>query len=168
MRSYHAAAIGSIAVATGIVATSFLNQARRTQYDTLMGKRAPKESFSNVVYVSNYDADTILVNLPDLPPVFGYHIPVRVKHVDSPEMSSADPCAKAVSIDGRDKVAALLKNAKSIQLVEVERDKYFRLLAEPVINGSLQLHDFLLDNKLAVPYEGGAKVETDWCRKAAK
>lgn len=168
MKSYRAAALGSVIVASGIVATTYLGHARLVQTNPLMGKRTPRESFSNVVYVSNYDADTLLVNLPDLPPVFGYHIPVRVKHVDSPEMNSEDPCAKAVSIDGRDKVAALLKNAKNIQLVDVERDKYFRLLSTVVIDGSTQLHDFLLDNKLAVPYEGGTKVDTNWCHKVAK
>jgi len=128
----------------------------------LLGRSTPVGEF-NAVFVHNYDGDTIMVDIADLPAVFGHHIPVRVKHVDCPEINSLDPCARAVALDGRDKVHALLSNAKSIKLTDVSRDKYFRLLSNVLIDGSTLLNEFLLENKLAVPYEGDIKPVVDWC-----
>jgi len=134
--------------------------------DRLFGARRvsnPKDSF-DATYVSNYDADTITVNIDSLPKVFGQHIAVRVKHIDSPEITSKDPCARKVAIEGKEAVQVLLSTAKSIKLVNVERDKYFRLLAEVIINETLSLHTFVLENDYAISYEGDAKLATNWCK----
>jgi endonuclease YncB( thermonuclease family) len=133
---------------------------------TLFGARRTtpvKESFE-ATYVSNYDADTVTVNIKDVPKVFGQHIAVRIKHVDSPEINSLDPCARKVAYAGKEAVGTLLSTAKSIKLVEVERDKYFRLLAEVIVNDSVILHDFILENNYAVSYEGDAKLAKNWCK----
>jgi hypothetical protein len=49
-------------------------------------------------------------------------------------------------------------------LVNVGRDKYFRLLSDVIVEKDLDVASFLLDEKIVVPYEGGAKPETDWCQ----
>lgn len=134
--------------------------------EALLGARratSPKESF-DATYVSNYDADTITVDINSLPKVFGQRIAVRVKHIDSPEITSTDPCARRVALAGREAVKVLLSTAKSIKLVNVERDKYFRLLAEVVVDDSVSLHTFVLENNYATSYEGGAKLATNWCK----
>jgi hypothetical protein len=67
-----------------------------------------------------------------------------------------------VAIRGRDLVYNILSSAKQIDLVQVKRDKYFRLLAEVRVSGMV-LHEYLLERNLVVPYEGGLKPKTDWC-----
>lgn len=125
------------------------------------------ESFEGVTFVKNYDADTIMVNIPAVPNVFGYHVPVRLAHVDSPEITSTDSCSRTVAVRGRELVANMLSVANQIDLVNVKRDKYFRLLAEVRVSGVL-LHEYLLERNLVVPYEGGPKPKTDWCAVMGK
>jgi micrococcal nuclease len=122
-----------------------------------------EESFRCVTYVENYDGDTLTVNIPRLPALFGYKVPVRIAHIDTAEMDSADPCEKASAIAAKDKVLSLLKGAKKIDLINVKRDKYFRILSEVTVNGEFSLGAYLIANRLAVPYEGETKPLTNWC-----
>jgi len=120
-------------------------------------------------YVSNFDGDTITVNLPySIPDVFSRAIPVRVRHIDTPEMTGDGKCEKDLAQKAKDVVASLLKNAKRIELKELGRDKYFRLLSKVVVTTKegkkIVLSDYLLTKKYAVPYEGGTKNKIDWCK----
>ena len=45
-------------------------------------------SFQCVKYISNYDGDTVTVNIDNVPALFGSHIPVRVRGIDTPEMKT--------------------------------------------------------------------------------
>lgn len=120
------------------------------------------ENFEAVTFVRNYDADTLTVNIPAVPNVLGYHMPIRVAHVDSPEINSTKECDRDIAVKGRDYVAKLLSSAKQIDLVSVKRDKYFRLLANVRVDG-LWLHELLQEQNLAIPYEGGLKPKINWC-----
>lgn len=143
--------------------SSCIPKQERKEMVLTASRLAYTDEFLGVQFISNYDGDTLMVELPGLPRVFGHHISVRVKHVDTPEMMSSDPCARAVAAEGREKVGALLRTAKTIDLINVDRDKYFRILAEVRINGTLMLHEFLIDNRLAIPYEGDQKSKINWC-----
>ena len=122
------------------------------------------DAFRNVTYVRNPDGDTIVVNLPDtIPDVFGREIPVRIRHIDTPEMKGSSPCEKAMALKARDVTTSLLKNAKKIDLENVGRDKFFRLLAEVKVDGVL-VAKILLDKGYAVPYEGETKLKVNWCK----
>jgi len=122
-----------------------------------------ESSFKCVDFIINHDGDTFTVDIPRVPAIFGYHIPVRIAHIDTAELASTDTCAKNAAELARDKLGSILRAAKRIDLVNVKRDKYFRLLAEVVLDNDLSLSDYLLDQKLAVPYEGETKPETNWC-----
>jgi len=55
-----------------------------------------------------------------------------------------------------------LRDAKVIKLNDMERGKYFRILAVITVDGQ-NLGMLLIKNNLAVEYDGGIKV--DWCLK---
>ena len=57
-------------------------------------------------------------------------------------------------------VQDVLNHAKDITLRDIERGKYFRIVATVVVDGR-NLGDLLIDQKLAIPYDGGRKVK--WC-----
>jgi endonuclease YncB( thermonuclease family) len=129
--------------------------------------------FSSVSYVSNYDGDTITVDLPDtIPDVFSHEISVRIRHIDTPEITSKDKCEKDAAQKAKAVTNSLLKNAKKIDLEDVGRDKYFRLLCSVNIitqaNENLDLSNYLMAEGYAVPYEGGTKPKTDWCKLLRK
>jgi len=121
------------------------------------------ENLEDVIYVSNYDADTVTVNIANVPYIFGHHIAVRVAHIDSPEIKSPNKCDQEAAKRGKVEVENLLKGANKIDLINVHRDKYFRILAEVRIDDSIWLHEYVLSKKLAVPYEGDKKPVIDWC-----
>jgi endonuclease YncB( thermonuclease family) len=122
-------------------------------------------TFRCVKYVRNYDGDTVTVEIPGVHPLLGKGISVRVFGIDTPEKNGKKPCEKQRARDAQRIVASLLKNAKSIELRKVDRDKYFRILAEIWADGK-SVGDVLLKNGLAYPYDGGTKPTTiSWCPK---
>lgn len=118
----------------------------------------------NVSYVSNPDGDTIVVNIDKVPPIFGRNIPVRIAHIDTAEMRWDDECEKNASEVARDELTKLLERAKRIDLINIKRDKYFRILADVIIDDSINVSAQMLSRKMAVPYEGEAKTKVDWCK----
>lgn len=119
-------------------------------------------SFTNVVYIDAYDGDTFTVNLKDLPDIFGKSIPVRISHIDAAELKTNNPCELKAAIKARELIRELLKNSKTITLLNVKRDKYFRILADVDVDG-VNLASKLLEVKFAYPYEGGTKKKIKWC-----
>lgn len=134
----------------------------------LVAATTHKVSFRNVEYVSNYDGDTVTVNLPStIPAVFSHEIPVRIRGIDAAEMKSSNNCELEMAIRAKEVVTTLLKTAKKIDLEDVGRDKYFRLLAEIVVYDDTKiapLSVYLIEHGYAVPYNGDTKPKVDWCK----
>jgi endonuclease YncB( thermonuclease family) len=129
----------------------------------------PTNSFRNVQYVSVYDGDTFTVNLPDtIPDIFSYEISVRVRHIDTAEMKGSNKCEREMAEKAKAATTTLLKNAKRIDLEDVGRDKFFRILSQVVITTTegklIVLSKYMLDNNYAVPYEGEKKQVANWCK----
>lgn len=120
-------------------------------------------TFRCVKVLKNYDGDTLTVNIPDVPPLLGKKISVRVFGIDTPEVKTKNRCEKEAGRIARNLVAATLKNAKNVELHNVQRDKYFRILADVIVDGR-SLKDILLKNNLAYAYDGGTKQHPDWCK----
>ena len=120
-------------------------------------------------YVSNYDADTVTVNLPSVRKadfdgsmeVFWKNISVRIIGIDAPEMKGdcANETKKAKA--AQKLVEGWLKKAKHIELVNPSRDKYFRLLAEIHVDGQ-SIGELLIEAGIAFPYDGGPRPN-HWC-----
>jgi micrococcal nuclease len=120
--------------------------------------------FRCVTYVRNYDADTITFNIKGVPAIIGKNISVRVRHIDSPEIRTNNSCEKNAARAAKKLIENLLKNAKRIDLENVDKDKYFRILADVKVDGQ-DLKQVLLKNNLAYSYEGATKKKMDWCQR---
>jgi len=109
---------------------------------------------------SVYDGDTFRVDINSLPPIVGKNIPIRVNGVDTPEIRGKCQYEKNLALEARDFVRDKLSNAKEIKLINLQRGKYFRVVANVLVDG-VSLEQELLDNKLAYRYDGGKKLS--WC-----
>lgn len=120
-------------------------------------------SFKCVSYVRNYDADTVTFNIPNIHPLIGKAINIRVLGVDTPELRTKNKCEKEKAKNAKKLVQNLLKNAKRIDLEKLQRGKYFRIVADVIIDGK-SLSGYLLKNGLAYAYSGGKKPKMNWCQ----
>ena len=110
--------------------------------------------------ISVYDGDTFRVDVDSLPPIVGKNIPIRLNGVDTPEIQGKCQYEKDLALKARDFVRKKLANAKEINLTKLQRGKYFRVVADVMIDG-VSLEQELLENKLAYKYTGGKK--SSWC-----
>lgn len=99
------------------------------------------------------DGDTIIVTIHDWPPVVGHEIGVRVDGIDTPELHDQRPEVRALAEQARDEATAFLCQCPTVQLVGIERGKYFRLVADVECNGS-DLAAHLVEIGLARSYDG--------------
>ncbi len=123
-----------------------------------------KNSFKCVKYVRNYDADTITFNIPDVHPLIGNRINIRVLGVDTPEIRTKNKCEKEKAVLAKKEVQTILEKAKRIDLLNIKRGKYFRVVADVVIDGK-SLTKYLLKNGHAYSYYGKTKKNQNWCKK---
>jgi endonuclease YncB( thermonuclease family) len=110
--------------------------------------------------ISVYDGDTFRVDIDSLPSIVGKNIPIRLNGVDTPEIQGKCQHEKDLAIKARDFVRNKLANAKEIKLTKLQRGKYFRVVANVLLDG-VSLEQELLENKLAYKYTGGKK--SSWC-----
>jgi len=110
--------------------------------------------------ISVYDGDTFRVDIDSLPPIVGKNIPIRLNGLDTPEIQGKCQYEKDLALKARDFVRNKLANAKEIKLTKLQRGKYFRVVADVMIDG-VSLEQELLENKLAYKYTGGKK--SSWC-----
>ena len=59
-------------------------------------------------------------------------------------------------------VEEMLKNGKVINLHNLDKDKYFRIVADVKVDGK-SIGEALVENGHAYPYDGGTKKDIDWC-----
>lgn len=113
------------------------------------------------------DGDTIRVTIGSVHPLLGDRIKIRVKDIDTPEISKwkyGYKCQQELELGLEAKRAAeeLLKGAESIELRNVSRGKYFRIAADVYVDEK-NLSDVLLDQGLAHLYVGGKGKKKSWC-----
>ena len=127
--------------------------------NTYAAKQYGSVTVSKVISV--YDGDTFRVNIDSLPPIVGKNIPVRLEGVDTPEINGKCQYEKDLALEARDFVRSKLSNAVEILLNDLQRGKYFRIVAKVYIDG-VNLEEELLQNGLAYQYNGGKK--SNWCK----
>ena len=111
---------------------------------------------------SIYDGDTFRANIPDYPPIIGQHIGIRINGVDTPEIRGKCEQEKVLAMKSKQYTVTMLRNAKTIELRNMQRGKYFRIVADVYADGQ-SVGEGLVREGLAVVYDGGKKVN-DWCR----
>lgn len=81
------------------------------------------------------DGDTIEVTFPDVPAIFGKFISIRIRRMSAPEIRTKDLREKAYGYKAKSFLEDLLSAGSEITLRNVERGKYFRLVADVIIDG---------------------------------
>ena len=107
-----------------------------------------------------YDGDSFRVNINGWPDIIGKSVPIRMLGVDTPEMRGKCEAEKILARQAKQHTVALLRSGKMIELKNTQRGKYFRILANVIIDGE-SLADSLLKNGLARRYDGGKRG--GWC-----
>ena len=117
--------------------------------------------YEGAIYVRNYDGDTITFNLPNLHPIIGKKIAIRVNGIDTPEIRGKCDKEKYDAKQAQGMVEEFLKDAERIDLKNMGRGKYFRIVADVYADGE-NLAEALIDSGMAVKYDGGKK-NARWC-----
>lgn len=108
--------------------------------------------------VSVYDGDTFRCNIEGYPAIIGKNISIRIRGIDTPEIRGGEACEKKDARKIRDYVEKRLRSANTIMLKNVGRPKYFRLLADVVVDG-VDIGQELITLGYAYEYDGGTKQQ---------
>ncbi len=125
---------------------------------------AAEKQFGNAVVsqvTSIYDADTFRVNIKGWPDIVGKHMSVRVLGIDAPEIRGKCKAEKVAARLAKQFTVEALRNGSFIELKNIKRGKYFRLLADVYIDGQNLAEALILSNQ-ARPYDGGHRK--GWCQ----
>lgn len=120
------------------------------------------KTFRCVKFLKNYDGDTIDVFIPNVHPLLGEKIAVRVRGTDTAERKGKHPCEKDRAFAAQELVGKTMESAKRIDLTNIGRDKYFRILADVIADGR-SLKDVIAEAGLGYAYNGGTKKAVNWC-----
>ena len=109
--------------------------------------------------ISIYDGDTLRVNIDSFPDIVGKNIRIRIKGIDAPEIKGK--CQKEIdlAVMARDYLRNAINKSNQIELRNIERGKYFRIVGELYIDGE-NISNNLIKRKLAYHYNGGGR---SWC-----
>jgi len=124
---------------------------------TISSNASSRKTYGNVVIsrlVSVYDGDTFKVDINSFPPIVGKNISIRIYGIDTPEIRGTRTLELANTAKLR--ARSILRNAKIIELRNMRRGKYFRILAEVWVDGK-NLGQLLINEGLAKPYFGGKR-----------
>ena len=120
-------------------------------------------SFRCAKFINNYDGDTINFEIRGVHPIIGRKMPVRVKGINTPEIRTKNKCEYQLAIKAKAFVHNVLSKAKRIDLDNLSRGKYFRLVADITVD-SKDLKTMLLRRRLGHIYDGQGPRKIDWCR----
>ena len=112
---------------------------------------------------SIYDGDTFRVNIEGWPDIVGKRIVVRINGIDAPEMRGKCQEEKRLALQAKQFVVEKLRDAKTIEIRNMRRGKYFRIIADVFVDGK-DLGEEMKAKHYAVEYHGGHK-KMDWCRR---
>ena len=115
-------------------------------------------SVSRVIRV--IDGDTFVVDIDEFPDLIGKQIPIRVNRIDTPELRGECDKERELAIKAKERVEAILSNAQTIELQQLSRGSFFRIVADVVIDG-VDLGGLILNEGLATPFRPGSA--SPWC-----
>lgn len=114
------------------------------------------ETITNFTIVKVRDGDTFVIDIPNIPDVFGKNIAVRIRGIDTPEKTDKREEIKALAYQAKEELEKLFNNGNNIVLYNLGRDKYFRLLASVKVD-NVDVAEYLIKKGLAKRYNGGTK-----------
>jgi micrococcal nuclease len=104
---------------------------------------------SNAIFHSCYDGDTCTFTLPDLHPIIGDKIKVRIAGIDTTEIKGNCELEKKRAKIAKLKQDNILMVAKEIELRIIGRGKYFRIVADIWADGQ-NVDEILVRDKLEI------------------
>ena len=110
---------------------------------------------------SIYDGDTFRADIKDYPDIVGKRMSIRINGIDTPEIKAHCEKEKILARAAKKVTVSLLRNAHKIELHNIRRGKYFRLVADVYVDGK-SIAKELINKHFAVPYYGKTKI--DWCK----
>ncbi len=119
-------------------------------------------TFCGVQVTKVYDGDTLTANIASVHPLLGNRVGIRINGIDTPELRTKDLCEKRLGLKARDLVRSMVRDAKQVDLHNVGRGKYFRIVADVVVDG-IDIRSTLIARGLGYPYDGGTKKKVNWC-----
>src|SRR3989338_8597440 len=75
------------------------------------------------------------VSINGVHPLLGENISIRVNGVDTPEMKTKNKCEKEMAQKAQRYVASVMATAKRVDLKNIKRGKYFRVVADVEVDG---------------------------------
>ena len=128
-----------------------------------MGANASPNYGSMIIsgITSVYDGDTFRANIADYPPIVGENIGIRINGIDTPEMKGKCNRESALAKFAQEHTEKTLLSAKVIELRNMKRGKYFRIVADVYVDG-VNLGEQLVNQGFAVIYDGQSS-RRDWC-----
>lgn len=107
--------------------------------------------------LSVYDGDTLTARL-DLGMAIFREVSCRLHGLDTPEIRTRVAGEKEAATAARDRVRELVLG-KPVIIHSIEKpDKYGRLLVRVWTEGGVCVNDLLIEEHLAIPYDGGMKI----------
>lgn len=117
-----------------------------------------------------YDGDTFFANVSGVHPLIGKEVGIRPRGIDTPELSCGTYLKKAKTAKDTVKARQVcqlaqeakahfekrLMGARCIVLKDVERPKYFRIMATIIVDG-VDLGKEMVELGYAKEYDGGTK-----------
>ncbi|MDX2469034.1 MAG: thermonuclease family protein [SAR324 cluster bacterium] len=136
--------------------------------------QAQTKTFKNVRVVACHDGDTCRFDFLDVSPrMFGQALPVRLKGFDTAELGKQARCKREskLATKQRNYLRSLFKKSKNIMikvqtqkgkkgLVELDRDKYGRILGEVYVNGRSVANEMI---KKAGARKNNGGFRKGWC-----
>ena len=101
------------------------------------------QNFYNVKYIDNYDGDTITVELKVFKKgktEFMVRDDVRLKNINAEEIKNRNIEKKKIAVKQKEELRNRLRNAKQIDLLNCERERYGRMLCEVWVDGVIFYH----------------------------
>lgn len=111
--------------------------------------------------VKVFDGDTFHLGVMLPSPYNATRFCCRLLGVDTPELRSREHAEKSLAREARDIVKSKILN-KLVNVRVSGHDKYGRLLARLSTDECGDLSQFLINEKVAVYYDGGKKRTTNW------
>ncbi len=118
-------------------------------------------TIKNVEFVSCHDGDTCKFNIPDLHPIIGDKISIRLNGIDTPEIKGECAKEKKDALRAKKWINHYLSKAENIELRNVSRGTYFQIVADIWV-GDVNVNQKLIYVGYAAAYDGKTKLH-NWC-----
>lgn len=103
------------------------------------------------------DGDSFTMSVHGWPKIIGHKICVRVARIDCPEVRGKTAKERSLAQSARQFLKTTLAAARVISIHHLQRDKYFRILADVEIDG-FDLGVMMIQAGLARRYSGGKRL----------